>query len=228
LRPLVNIAREPKPADPIEASRRVRNAYARWEEILEIQTRSWSYRDDLLTSIAGLAEECAKITEDTYLAGPWMNDLQHGLVWETLNPDVGTLEATLQQKRNQKPYVGPSWSWVSQLRPFEVLPCRRYNVDNPRPPEELPSNQKIMSLSETLPAHVRAEFTVTKHHMDFQWSSPFGRLNPDSYLRISASLSDLPSVVIIEPRRKGNPPIGYFSNGSGLCMFDWSVEITTV
>ncbi|UQC73906.1 uncharacterized protein CLUP02_00553 [Colletotrichum lupini] len=228
LRPLVNIAREPKPTDPIEVWRRVRNAYARWEEILEIQTRSWSYRDDLLAGIAGLAEECAKITEDTYLAGLWMNDLQHGLVWEMLNPDVGTLETELRQKRDQKPYVGPSWSWVSQLRPFEVLPCRRYNVDNPRPQEKLSNNQKLMSLSDTLPTHVRAEYTIAGIHMDLQWRSPFGRLNPGSYLRMHASLSDFPSDVNVEPKRKGNPPIGYFSDGSGLCMFDWSVNAATI
>lgn len=228
LRPLVNIAREPKPDDPIDVWRRVRNAYARWEEILEIQTRSWSYRDDLLAGIAGLAEECAKITEDTYLAGLWMNDLQHGLVWEILNPDVGNLETTLRQKSDQKPYVGPSWSWVSQLRPFEVLPCRRYNVDNPRPQEKLSNNQKLMSLSDTLPTHVRAEYTITGIHMDLQWRSPFGRLNPNSYLRMHASLGDFPSDVNIEPKRKGNPPIGYFSDGSGLCMFDWSVDAATI
>ncbi|GKT42706.1 uncharacterized protein ColSpa_02887 [Colletotrichum spaethianum] len=102
------MAHDPEPEDPDEASRRVRNAYARWDEIFQIQARLWSYREDLLPGIAGLAEECAKITNDTYLAGLWSKDLHHELIWEVVNPEIGDLEASLQQKRSSVSRRGPA------------------------------------------------------------------------------------------------------------------------
>ncbi|TDZ19431.1 hypothetical protein Cob_v007525 [Colletotrichum orbiculare MAFF 240422] len=157
LRPLVDMARQPLPEDPDEASRTIRNAYARWDEIMQIQRRSWSYREDLLPGIAGLAEECAMITGDAYLAGLWKMDLHHELVWEVIKPEAGTLESAVRQKLDPRPYVAPSWSWASQTRPFELLPTRRYFPDAPRLPEEheAKKTQKLVSLVDSMPCHPR-------------------------------------------------------------------------
>ncbi|KAK2028240.1 hypothetical protein LX32DRAFT_591118 [Colletotrichum zoysiae] len=228
LRPLVAMAQEPEPDDPGEASRRVRDAYARWDEAPTIQTREWSFREDLLPGIAGLAEECARITNDTYLAGLWSRDLHYGLAWEVADPEVGDLDASLGQKRQPCPYVAPSWSWASQTRHFELLPNRRYCLEGPNPSEEREETQKMMTLSETLPCHVRPEFILVRHAMDLQWSSQFGRLNSGSYIRLLAKLAAFPSDVIVEPRTMEHSPFGYFADGSGLCLFDWAVELTLV
>ncbi|KAK1981125.1 heterokaryon incompatibility protein-domain-containing protein [Colletotrichum cereale] len=228
LRALVAMAQDPEPEDPGEASRRVRDAYARWDETLTIQTREWSYREDLLPGIAGLAEECARITNDTYLAGLWSRDLQYELIWEVANPEIGDLDASLRQKRQPCPYVAPSWSWASQTRQFELLPSRRYFLDGSHLPEEPAETQKIMSLSETLPCHVCSEFVLVRHAMDLQWRSQFGRLNSGSHIRLLAKLAAFPSDVVIEPRTTEHPPFGYFLDGSGLCLFDWTVESTLI
>ncbi|KZL66243.1 TOL-like protein [Colletotrichum tofieldiae] len=228
LRPLVTLAHESAPENPDEASRRVRNAYARWDDIFQIQARLWTYREDLLPGIAGLAEECARITHDTYLAGLWSKDLHHELIWEVVNPEIGDLEATLQQKRHARPYLAPSWSWASQTRKFELLPDRRYPLEVPQLSEQRSETQKIMTLSETLPTHVCAEFSLVQHHMNLQWHSQFGRLNDGSYIRVLAKLAVFPSDVIVEPRTDEHAQFGYFADGSGLCLFDWTVESTLV
>ncbi|KAK2037767.1 hypothetical protein LZ31DRAFT_480349, partial [Colletotrichum somersetense] len=113
LRALVAMAQEPEPEDPDEASGRVINAYDRWNEAPAIRTREWSFREGLLPGIAGLAKECARITNDTYLAGLWSRDLHYELVWEIADAEVGDLDASLRQKRRPCPYVAPSWSWAS-------------------------------------------------------------------------------------------------------------------
>ncbi|KAK1997399.1 hypothetical protein LX36DRAFT_711689 [Colletotrichum falcatum] len=222
------MAQEPEPEDPADASRRVRDAYARWDETLEIQTREWGFRDDLLPGIAGLAEECAKITHDTYLAGLWSRDLHYELLWEVANPKIGDLDASLLQKRDPNPYVAPSWSWASQTRQFELLPTRRYFLEGSNASEEPAENQKLMEVSDTLPCHVCPEFVLVRHAMDLQWHSQFGRLNSGSHICLLAKLAAFPSEVIAKPRTSENPSFGYFSDGSGLCLFDWTVESTLV
>ncbi|EFQ35735.1 uncharacterized protein GLRG_10890 [Colletotrichum graminicola M1.001] len=226
LRPLIAMAQEPEPEDPGEASLRVRDAYARWDETLTIQTREWSFGEDLLPGIAGLDEECARITNDTYLAGLWSRDWQYGLVWEVTNPEIGDLDASLRQKRQSSPYVAPSWSWASQTRQFELLPNRRYFLEGSS--EENDGAQKVMSVSETLPCHVCPEFVLVRHAMDLQWRSQFGRLNSGSHICLLAKLAAFSSDVIIEPRTSEHPPFGYFVDGSGICVFDWTVESTQV
>ncbi|KDN71792.1 hypothetical protein CSUB01_11749 [Colletotrichum sublineola] len=228
LRALVAKAQEPEPEDPVEASRRVRDAYARWDETLTIQTRECSYREDLLPGIAGLAAECAKITKDTYLAGLWGGDLHYGLVWEVVNPEIGDLSTSLSQKRQPCSYVAPSWSWASQTRQFELLPNRRYLLEDLNTSEERAETQKLMEISETLPCHVGPEFVLVRHAMDLQWRSQFGRLNSGSHISLLAKLAPFPSDVIVEPRTREHPPFGYFEDGSGLCLFDWTVESTLV
>ncbi|KAK1573454.1 uncharacterized protein LY79DRAFT_568588 [Colletotrichum navitas] len=85
-----------------------------------------------------------------------------------------------------------------------------------------------MSVSETLPCHVRPEFVLVRHPMDLQWRSQFGRPNTGSHICLLAKLAAFPSDVITEPRTSEHPPFAYFADGSGICLFDWTVGLTQV
>ncbi|RSL53690.1 hypothetical protein CEP51_014852 [Fusarium floridanum] len=90
------------PADLHPCWERIR-PYEEWAAMKEIQNRQWTYMEDILPGISGLAKECALLTDDVYLAGLWKKNLQHDLNWERLNPEPGNLDQTLQRIRKQSP-----------------------------------------------------------------------------------------------------------------------------
>jgi hypothetical protein len=78
----------------------------RWETILtQYSRRQLTYPSDKLPALSGLACQYAKLTDHTYLAGLWAEDLARLLLWST-NPQIAPTPLPPQ-------YRAPSWSWAS-------------------------------------------------------------------------------------------------------------------
>lgn len=100
--------------------------YSWWQQIVQMYTsRALTYGKDRLPALSGLALEMKHVTQDTYLAGLWKNDLRSGLCWQRpslsnpspLNqyrywPDHRLLTKPLENR-------APSWSWASLDGPVE-------------------------------------------------------------------------------------------------------------
>ncbi|KAK6822544.1 heterokaryon incompatibility [Apiospora arundinis] len=97
---------------------------------LAVCSRSLTDRQDLFPSIAGFAESCAAILNDTYLAGMWKSFIHFGLIWRVMQPPAGTLKSALAAKASSPDrFVAPSWSWASQERPIRY--CAKVRVAKP-------------------------------------------------------------------------------------------------
>ncbi|RSM09548.1 hypothetical protein CDV31_007654 [Fusarium ambrosium] len=230
------------PADLHPSWERIR-PYEEWAAMKEIQNRQWTYMEDILPGISGLAKECALLTDDVYLAGLWKKNLQHDLNWERLNPEPGNLDQTLQRIRNQSPYIAPSWSWVSQRKWFEGLTSWQYPYEpdenyiyvkekerkREREEEREEPGTKSFMLANCLPCHAWEEFTVEDIHMDLWGKNPYGRLK-GGFIKVLGKVAPFPSQVMMEPRspRKTRPAFGYFMNNLGTCQLDWSSETSTI
>ena len=81
--------------------------YTDWQFILETYSNAnLTKPTDKLVAIAGLVQEWAVRSQDTYLAGLWKNDIHRQLLWHS----------QLLQERLRKrstPYRAPTWSWAS-------------------------------------------------------------------------------------------------------------------
>jgi hypothetical protein len=90
---------------------------------------------DKAIALAGLAEEMRDATEDTYLAGMWMEDLREQLCWAT------DFDVRRQLNRSRLPtYLAPTWSWMSVEGP--VIYDMSYGAE-----EENPSFVEILEAS---------------------------------------------------------------------------------
>ncbi|KAL3421007.1 hypothetical protein PVAG01_07452 [Phlyctema vagabunda] len=75
----------------------------RWYRLFEEYcTRLLTFESDRLAAISGLAKEIQRQTKFSYMAGLWLEDLHHGLLW-TVN-GRGTRSGE---------YRAPSWSWAA-------------------------------------------------------------------------------------------------------------------
>ena len=82
-------------------------SYTDWQHILETYSNTnLTKRTDKLIAIAGLAQEWAARTQDTYLAGLWKDDIHRQLLWHSQ-----LLEEPLRKRCI--PYRAPTWSWAS-------------------------------------------------------------------------------------------------------------------
>lgn len=86
-----------------------------WDFLVEEYSKRRTTREeDKLPALAGLAARYAQVTERTYLAGLWQEDLPSSLLWEPREH---------QETANR---CAPSWSWAS-------FNGRVSNVVDPRP-----------------------------------------------------------------------------------------------
>jgi hypothetical protein len=213
----------PPPCRPDLALER-KNAYGAWNLALGILRRKWTYRDDFLPSLSGLAREYASVINDVYLAGLWKNNLQHDLTWGAIWPDPGDLGSILQRNRHQSPYVAPSWSWASQEKRVERSVDLSYH---------LPMGDTKKALfkfwrGRTNECHLRSEFTLKDFEMDPWGENLFGRLKV-GFIEVSGKVVQFPSEVLIRSRTStGRSEFGYFLNGLGTCEFDWTSQPNTV
>ncbi|KAH7410686.1 heterokaryon incompatibility protein-domain-containing protein [Cadophora sp. MPI-SDFR-AT-0126] len=75
-----------------------------WSRVVDsIAVRDLTFKADLLPSLSGLAKQMQDGGAGTYLAGLWLDDLPHGLLWST--------ETSIHKRVS--PYRAPSWSWAS-------------------------------------------------------------------------------------------------------------------
>lgn len=213
----------PPPCNPDMALESL-DVYDRWHLARGILRRKWTYRDDFLPSLSGLAKGYANIMNDVYLAGLWKNDLQYDLTWGVLWPDPGDLNGILQRNRHQSPYVAPSWSWASQEKGVE----RSVDFSSGRGIEDTNSTRSKCWQVETRMCHLRFEFTLKDFKMDLWGDNPFGRLR-GGFIKVSGKVVPFPSEVLIRSRTSsGRSEFGYFLNGLGTCEFDWASQPNTV
>ncbi|KAI6765793.1 hypothetical protein HG530_006863 [Fusarium avenaceum] len=198
--------------------------YDRWSLARGILRRKWTYRDDFLPSLSGLAKGYANVINDVYLAGLWKNNLQYELTWGVLWPDPGDLSDTLQRNRHQRPYVAPSWSWASQEKAVE----RSVDFSSGRGIEDTNNTRSKFWQGETRMCHLRFEFSLKDVAMDLWGENLFGRLK-GGFIQVSGKVVPFPSEVLIRSRSSsGRSEFGYFVNGLGTCEFDWASQPNTV
>jgi hypothetical protein len=199
-------------------------AYDRWNLALGILGKKWTYRDDFLPSLSGLAKGYANVINDIYLAGLWKNNLQHDLTWGVLWPDPGDLSSILQRNRYQSPYVAPSWSWASQEKRVE----RSVDFSSGRGIEDTNNTRSKFWQGITKMCHLWFEFTLKDFEMNSWGGNLFGRLK-GGFIKVSGKVVPFPSEVLIRSRTSsGRSEFGYFVNGLGTCEFDWTSQPNTV
>jgi len=77
-----------------------------WFKILEAYTvRSLTFEKDRLPAIAGIAKVFGRLTDYSYKAGLWDEDLIRGLAW--------FIEPVTNRRARCSDYVAPSWTWAS-------------------------------------------------------------------------------------------------------------------
>ncbi|KAF7559278.1 hypothetical protein G7046_g4869 [Stylonectria norvegica] len=217
----MNLTLEPPPDSPGAKQIKELDVYENWAALREIMLRKWTYREDLLPGISGLAKECALATQDVYLAGLWKKHLHFNLSWEVSTPRFGDLDSTVRDIRGQDPFVAPSWSWASRETSLEELTDRRYFPD-----EATDHNPgKMFQEATTLPCHVRPEFELLSYEMEAWGNNPYGRLR-SGFLNIAGKLAPCPSDITMNPRSSTRPASSYFAHGLGTCQLDWSVSST--
>ncbi|KAG7284445.1 hypothetical protein NEMBOFW57_010818 [Staphylotrichum longicolle] len=78
--------------------------YREWYRTVEQYTvRAITKQFDILPAIGGLASRFEALVGDRYVAGLWVKDLHHGLLW--------TVEGPIQP--GEQRFRAPSWSWAS-------------------------------------------------------------------------------------------------------------------
>src|SRR5205814_1278615 len=98
--------------------------YDNWHGIIsDHSARSLTKELDRLPAISGLAEEVARATGSTYVAGFWKDQLMPGLNWKIVED-----ESSGAPKRPDK-YYAPSWSWGSVQSAVTFQESVKYTED---------------------------------------------------------------------------------------------------
>jgi len=95
-----------------------------WNDLVENYTqRNLTVPSDRILAISGLAQRCAVIHPDRYLAGLWRRSIECSLLW-TRNDSV--LDKTPIDLARPAIFQGPSWSWTGINGPVQL----RYRTDS--------------------------------------------------------------------------------------------------
>lgn len=97
-----------------------------WYQLISSYSqRSLTYEKDRLPAISSLAASFAELIGDKYIAGLWINDLSHGLLWHRTDDEEGRLNLSDLVKRRtcESQFIAPSWSWACEGR-FSEWPHR--------------------------------------------------------------------------------------------------------
>jgi len=87
-----------------------------YQLVTDYSGRALTKPSDRLPALRGLADEFARRTRCTYVAGLWKEDFIRGLLWVA----AGSGNAC-----EAKPWRAPSWSWVALDTPIRYLPIFR-------------------------------------------------------------------------------------------------------
>ncbi|KAE9365807.1 HET-domain-containing protein, partial [Stipitochalara longipes BDJ] len=83
----------------------------KWYKVVAQYTRlSMSHESDMLPAISAIAERIRQVTDFSYCAGIWQEDLLQGLLWYADGP-----------RSAPKIWRAPSWSWAQLTGPIEHL-----------------------------------------------------------------------------------------------------------
>lgn len=84
-----------------------RTIYYRWYEVVRTYSdRELTVSSDKLPAVAGIAARVQAISQDQYLAGHWLRELERSLFWKAETRGRGASSRV-------KGYRAPSWSWAS-------------------------------------------------------------------------------------------------------------------
>lgn len=87
----------------------VEEVLQQWFKIVEAFTvRSLTFETDRLPALAGVAKVVGRLTDYSYKAGLWDEDLIRGLAWSINKPSTDGY-----RRARCSDYVAPSWSWAS-------------------------------------------------------------------------------------------------------------------
>ncbi|KAM0229734.1 hypothetical protein ACHAPO_009808 [Fusarium lateritium] len=86
-----------------------------WADLVKSYSKcQLTFLTDKAIALAGLAAEIRASNDDTYLAGPWMKNLEDQLCW-VLDPN----EFPHQDHSTTPTYLAPTWSWINLNGPVE-------------------------------------------------------------------------------------------------------------
>ncbi|KAK4987766.1 hypothetical protein LTR50_004419 [Elasticomyces elasticus] len=94
-----------------QVDKQARIVYESWRAMINLYSGlKFTYLEDKLVALAGLAMVMQQQAKDEYLAGIWRSELGLGFLWERTG--AGQSDQTDIGDRSES-YVAPSWSWAS-------------------------------------------------------------------------------------------------------------------
>lgn len=168
----------------------------------EYGARNFTFVEDRLPAISGMAKDLVDSTGDEYLAGLWKTDLPCSLVWNAWcheKPKYHVeLPELLDMLRSPTPYIAPSWS------PF------RLDVRVGR------------GLREGNYSRPLAESTIVDASVDPIGENPFGRIR-SGRIRIRGQLTTHVLDLTMLPCQQWAPTLWYTLDRGGITYFnlDW-------
>lgn len=146
-----------------------KNALREWQRILSFYgDRIFTFVEDRLPGISGMAKYIADKSNDKYLAGLWKTELPSSLVWfayPTRNSKYYIeLPGLLDMLRSPSHYIAPSWSPVR----LDVIVGEGTN--------------------QVLHSEVSAESTIVNATVDCDGENPFGRVQR-GHIRIQGKIT---------------------------------------
>jgi hypothetical protein len=89
------------------------DAMTTWYRLVtQYSRRALTKPTDKFPAIAGIAATIQELSQYTYLAGLWKEDIHRGLLWST----------ELNKPITSSPYLAPSWSWAASSSPISMRP----------------------------------------------------------------------------------------------------------
>jgi hypothetical protein len=89
-----------------------------WNSLVKTYTqRNLTVRTDRILAISGLAQRCAVIHSDRYLAGLWLRSIEGSLLW-TRGDSI--FDKKLVDRARPAIFQGPSWSWTGINGPVQL------------------------------------------------------------------------------------------------------------
>lgn len=88
--------------------------------------RQFTYLNDKLPALSGFAkhfQQSSGLADDRYLAGHWLSQLHYSLLWTPNWEQIDRIspsEAVDRVSARPDPYIAPTWSWASFLRPTDM------------------------------------------------------------------------------------------------------------
>lgn len=143
--------------------------YHMWREavIREHFKRQFSVIQDRLPSLSGLANTIQRLTNDTFCAGFWKEDITFSLLWGLSPRENQRISLSgLLSSFDAKPFIAPSWSVYSQQCAWV--------------------SWRVGGFGPGIDWHLRAEYDNLSMNLVLEGKNQWGRLRNNSTLKMSA------------------------------------------